>query len=59
MKTYKGICYTVLSGDYDNLKNPKVVTPGWKYVCFTDQDNVKSDIWEIRDLPTKYEESLS
>lgn len=59
MRTFKGICYTVLCGDYDNLKNPKVVTPGWKYVCFTDQDNVKSDIWEIRELPTKYEESLS
>ena len=36
MKEYNGLCYTVLSGDYDTLKKPTVITPGWKYVCFTD-----------------------
>lgn len=39
--------YTAIIGDYEELKEPLVVTPGWKYICFTDQD-FKSDIWEIR-----------
>lgn len=59
MKEYNGLCYTVLSGDYDTLKKPTVITPGWKYVCFTDQKNLKSDVWEIRPLPTLNDNSLS
>lgn len=38
--------YTGIFGNYDNLKTPQVITPGWKYLCFTDQ-NLKSDVWEI------------
>ena len=30
------ICYTCITGKYDALIEPLVVTPGWKYVCFTD-----------------------
>lgn len=30
------VCYTVISGSYDGLKEPRYVTPGWKYICFTD-----------------------
>ena len=44
------VCYTVISGPYDRLKEPRVVTPGWKYICFTDQ-KFTSDVWEIRPLP--------
>jgi hypothetical protein len=40
------VCYTAIFGDYDDLKEPLVVTPGWRYVCYTDQD-LKSDVWEI------------
>jgi hypothetical protein len=39
--------YTAIIGRYDDLKEPFVITPGWKYICFTDQ-NLKSDVWEIR-----------
>ena len=39
--------YTAIFGNYDDLKEPFVITPGWKYICFTDQ-NLKSDTWEIR-----------
>lgn len=42
--------YTAIIGKYDDLKEPIVVTPGWNYVCFTDQD-LKSDVWEIRKVP--------
>lgn len=38
--------YTAIFGKYDSLKEPLVVTPGWRYICFTDQD-FKSDTWEI------------
>lgn len=38
--------FTAIIGPYDDLKEPFIVTPGWKYVCFTDQD-LKSDVWEI------------
>lgn len=41
------ICYTAIIGHYDDLKDPLVITPDWKYVCFTDQV-IKSDVWDIR-----------
>lgn len=42
--------YTAIFSNYDDLKEPFVVTPGWKYICFTDQD-IKSSLWEIRKVP--------
>lgn len=30
------ICYTAIFGNYDQLHAPTVITPGWKYVCITD-----------------------
>ena len=39
------ICYTCITNKYDNLKDPRVVTPGWKYICYSDEQQ-KSDIWE-------------
>lgn len=30
------VCYTVITGNYDILKQPRVLTPGWEYICFTD-----------------------
>jgi hypothetical protein len=42
--------YTAIFGKYDELKEPIVVTKGWKYICFTDQD-FKSDVWEVRKVP--------
>jgi hypothetical protein len=28
--------YTFIFGDYDDLKSPTIMTPGWDYICFTD-----------------------
>ena len=39
--------YTFIVGDYDNLKEPKIYTPDWDYICVTDNPNLKSDIWQI------------
>ena len=41
------IIYTVITNEYDTLKEPKVVTSGWQYVCFSDRP-LKSKVWEIR-----------
>jgi hypothetical protein len=42
--------YTAIFGNYDDLKEPAVISKGWKYVCFTDQD-FKSDVWEVMKVP--------
>jgi hypothetical protein len=42
--------YTCIVGSYDQLKEPHYITPGWRYVCFTDQD-LHSDTWQIRKIP--------
>lgn len=35
---------TYILGGYDALRDPAVVTPGWDYVCVSDQ-GLKSEIW--------------
>ena len=41
------IIYTAIIGNYDSLKEPTVKTPGWKYICYTDQPNLRSKKWQI------------
>lgn len=43
------VCYSALFGDYEELKEPKVITSGWQYILFTDQP-VTSGVWEIRQV---------
>lgn len=43
--------YTVIFGPYEELKEPKVITPGWNYICFTDQP-ITSDVWQIVQVST-------
>ena len=49
--------YTAIFGDYEELKDPLVMTPGWKYICFTDQP-LKSDKWMVLPLEQTEETSL-
>lgn len=49
------ICYTAITGEYDNLKDPVVVSNGWDYICFTNNPNIKSTIWKIMPIPTELE----
>lgn len=42
--------YTVITGDKDIL-NEDINTDGTRAVCFTDNPNLKSDVWEIVLLP--------
>ena len=39
--------YTAIFGQYEELKEPLVITPGWRYICYTDQP-FESKVWEIR-----------
>ena len=50
-KEPKIVVYTCITGGYDNLMKPSVVTPGVDYVCFTDNKDLRSDIWKIRPMP--------
>ena len=44
----KKCVYLVIIGDYNILHEPTVITPGWDYICFTDDPKLKSKHWEIR-----------
>lgn len=41
------IVYTAIIGDYDRLPEVKFPDPEFDYICFTDNDKIKSDIWRI------------
>jgi len=40
--------YTAIYGDYDYLLDPLVVSNKADYICFTDSEDLTSDVWEIR-----------
>ena len=41
------IVYTCITNDYDDLKDPTVITPGWEYICYSDVEQ-RSDVWDCR-----------
>lgn len=41
------VIYTAIFGPYDDLKEPTVITPGWQYICYTDQP-LQSKVWDIK-----------
>lgn len=43
----RNVVYTVILGDYDNLKEPETRSRGWDYICFTDRNDLYSDTWKI------------
>lgn len=47
------VIYTALFGQYEELKEPTVITPGWRYVCFTDQE-IESKTWRV--IQSNYKE---
>lgn len=51
MKKNKFVVYTAIFGDYDDLIEPKEKYKGCDFICFTDQTQLKSHIWEIRLIP--------
>lgn len=41
------VIYTAIFNDYDTLKNPLCLTQGCDYVCFTNNNRIKSKKWQI------------
>lgn len=39
--------YTAFCNNYDSLKEPRVITNGWKYICYTNDSSIKSDVWDV------------
>lgn len=52
----KKVIYTCITGEYDDVKEPTYITNGFDYVCFTDNMNMKSNIWRIKPLPAEVDE---
>lgn len=48
--TGKGVIYTVITGDYDVLREPEYIDETYDYICFTDNKNLRSEVWDIRYL---------
>jgi hypothetical protein len=47
----KIVVYTCITGGYDNILEPTYVTPGVDYICFTDDNTLKSKTWKFRPIP--------
>lgn len=54
----KKVIYTAIFGPYEELKEPIVITPGWEYVCFTDQPLI-SENWKIQQTEIGFNDILS
>lgn len=47
----KKVIYTCITGEYELLDDPFVMSDGYDYVCFTNYSRIASDIWELRPIP--------
>ena len=46
-KEPKIVVYTCITGGYDNILEPSIITEGVDYVCFTDNPKMKSKTWRM------------
>lgn len=44
------VIYTAITGGFDQLREPEMIDGHCKYICFTDRNDLESDIWEIRKI---------
>ena len=42
------VVYTAITGSYDELLTLYYINDNWDYICFTDNEDLKSDFWQIR-----------
>lgn len=52
------LCYTAIFGNYDTLKEPLVITPGWEYWCFTDKPQITVKPWKHIFIPNPLEPKI-
>ena len=43
----KNVCYTCIFGNYESLKDPNIISSNFDYICFTDNNELKSNKWKI------------
>lgn len=48
----KKVIYTAIMGDYDSVKTPAVVDSGVEYILFTDNPKLKSEVWNVKCIPS-------
>lgn len=51
LKGKKIAIYTCIIGDYDKLRDPLITNKNIDYFLFTDNENIKSNIWKVRTIP--------
>ena len=48
------IIYTVITGNYDTIKQPMVLTPGIEYYLFTNNPEIKdAGVWKVVQIPSE------
>lgn len=49
----KIVCYTCITGNYDSLKQPLVISKNIDFICFVDKPELykNSTIWKIKPIP--------
>lgn len=52
------VIYTALFGDYDHLAQPVEKFDGFDFICFTDQKNLQSEVWDIKIMESTEKTSL-
>lgn len=55
----KNVVYTCITGNYEPLSDPEVVSNGFDYICFTDSKDMVSDVWEFRPMPEEVKDLSS
>jgi len=53
MKSNRFVVYTAIFGGYDELLEPSCSLDNCDFICFTDQANLKSKVWDIRYINDK------
>lgn len=56
-KTDKGVVYTTIFDEQSILYDPEIITPELDYICFTNNPNLKSKIWNIKLINNFYIDS--
>ena len=53
----KLVVYTCITGNYDSLREVKILNPSIDYICFTDNANLTSKTWKIFPIPESLQAS--
>gem|GEM_PF-3613177 len=59
--TMRKALYTIITGNYDTLMQPQVITPGWEYHVYTDNPDritAQGGIWQVFPLPKEENSTL-